>query len=204
MLQQCHTLHLPNLLVILPIFTRYSHKWERVSVKKFRLNNTFRCTYRNKRSTLSYRSLISKICLYMQQKSHIDRTALRNLGIRHLSNCLFVSPAQYPPAVLEMGSAFLTKHWIKDLNLSAKFYEKHTYLNSSLSQGEEIFVPWGGSVRFMSPTPPHVRMYTQWVECQAEFFATFILLFFYFFTFFLLIQVHRAAVAEGKCIPLNI
>ena len=110
MLQHCHTLHLPNLLVILPIFTRYSHKWERVSVKKFRLNNTFRCTYKNKRSTLSYRSLISKICLYMQQKSHTDRTALRNLGIRHLSNCLFVSPAQYPPAVLEMGSAFLTKH----------------------------------------------------------------------------------------------
>ena len=46
----------------------------------------------------------------MWQKSRTDKIVLRNLGIHHLSNCLFVSPAQYPPAVLELGSAFLTKH----------------------------------------------------------------------------------------------
>ena len=46
----------------------------------------------------------------MWQTLHTGKIELRNLGIHHLSNCLFVSPAQYSPAVLELGSAFLTKH----------------------------------------------------------------------------------------------
>ena len=106
MLQQCHTLHLPNLLVILPISTRYSHNGsfsKEISTEQYSDTPT-------KTSTLSYKSLISKICLYMWQTLHTGKIELRNLGIHHLSNCLFVSPAQYSPAVLELGSAFLTKH----------------------------------------------------------------------------------------------